>query len=159
VPTLLTYGLCQPIRWLRIEESRMDTVRIFARTDFRPTSPVGDPRSLSYRRVFEVRAPASSDKSDFANSRPATRSHRQDAYATLRSPRSHVADAQSTISFQPVFTVRLHALQAEGLSLLMFRCAPGPQLLVHSYQIRQRAGLHLVHNLTPLNFNGDLGGT
>ena len=44
----------------------MDTVRIFARTDFRPTSPDGDQTSLSYRRGFEVSAQASSDKSDFA---------------------------------------------------------------------------------------------
>ena len=35
MPTVLTYGLCPPIRWLRIEGNRMDTVRIFARTDFR----------------------------------------------------------------------------------------------------------------------------
>jgi hypothetical protein len=91
VPTSLIHGLCPSIRWLRIERiegSRLEAVRIFGRTDFRPTSPVEDPTSL-----------------------------------------------------------------------LMLRCAPGPQLLVHSDQIRQRAGLHLVHNLTPLNFNGDLAGT
>src|SRR5215469_2301558 len=47
----------------------MDTVRIFARTDFRPTSPVANPTSLSDRRRFEVSAQASSDKSDFARGR------------------------------------------------------------------------------------------
>ena len=46
----------------------MDTVRIFARTDFRPTSPVANPTSLPNRRRFEVSAQASSDKSDFAQS-------------------------------------------------------------------------------------------
>jgi hypothetical protein len=30
---------------------------------------------------------------------------------------------------------------------------------MHSYQVRQRSGLHLVHHLAALNFDRDLAGT
>jgi hypothetical protein len=51
-----------------------------------------------------------------------------------------------------------------SLSFVVVRCrsfprSPDPQLLVHSYQVRQRAGPHLVHHLTALNFDRDLTGT
>ena len=94
MPTVLTYGLCPPIRWLRMEGSRMDTVRIFARTDFRPTSPVANPTSLPNRRGFKVSAQASSDRSDFTAARNAP--DRQDAYAT--GGLCYAADAAQVLS-------------------------------------------------------------
>jgi hypothetical protein len=42
---------------------------------------------------------------------------------------------------------------------LVLPCIPSPQLFMHSYQVGQRSGLHLMHYLTPLNLDGNLSRT
>jgi len=50
--------------------------------------------------------------------RPGHAPYRQDAYATLLAPPSTVADAQSSIGFQPVFSAPPRSLQARCLCYL-----------------------------------------